>query len=246
MIGMKKLLLSLCSALTYLIISCISTRPCPTLTAQAEEITPQPSVSSYACVLTDDVYLYATKSEQSGLFVLPKTYYVKVLSTADDFCKVEYLFDGASTKKITGYCKTEQLTFVDYIPQTPYFYYLFDLTYYVNPDEKDSPLLDKITVTCAYYGSYQIGSNTYCYVLRGDDFGYVPLPTDFSFVENDEYAANTAHQNDQPAADQTPTVIQPTNPVQIAAIVLLCLIIPIVAALILRQPKKSFYEWEER
>ena len=201
----------------------------------------------YACILSDDTYFYATKSEKSGLFVLPKTYYVKILSTADDFCKVEYLTDSALTQKVTGYCKTDELTFVEYIPNTPYFSYLFDLTYYIDPDEKDSPLLDKITVTCAYYGSYTIGTKTYCYVLRDDKFGYVPLPDDFVFLPNTEYEEYCQTQTDSSdSAVQEPSQTPSANPVQIAVIVLLCLLVPILAALILRQPKKSFYEWEER
>lgn len=243
MIGMKKIIISLLSALVYFLSLCISTHPCPLPTRQVSAETPN---GTYACILSDNTYLYATKSEQSGLFVLPKTYYVKILSTTDDFCKVEYLTDGVSTRKITGYCKTSELTFVDYLPQTPYFYYLFDLTYYVNPDEKDSPLLDKITVTCAYYGSYTIGTNTYCYVLRDDDFGYVPLPDDFVFLPNTEYEEYNQPQTDSSDTSmQEPSQTPSESPIQIAVIVLLCLLVPILAALILRQPKKSLYEWEE-
>ena len=244
MLVMKKLLFSLFTALVYLFLFCVSTRPCPVLTAKATSDLP---TAVYACVLNDDTYLYATKIEKSGLFVLPQTYYVKALSTDADFCKVEYLTDGATTKKLTGYCKTSELTFVDYTPQTPYFYYSFDLTYYIDADSKDSPLLDKITIPCAYYGSYKIGATTYCYVLRDNDFGYVPLPDDFVFTKNTEYETYNQAQSSKPdeptdaPATQTPS----ENPVQIAIIVLLCLLIPILAALILRQPKKSLYEWEE-
>lgn len=243
MIAMKKALFSLFTALTYLFLFFVSTRPCPVLTAKA---TSDPPSATYACILNEETYLYATKSEQSGLFVLPQTYYVKVLTTDAEFCKVEYLTDGESTKKLTGYCKTSELTFVDYTPQTPYFYYTFDLTYYVDPDEKNSPLLDQITVTCAYYGSYKIGTTTYCYVLREDDFGYVPLPSDFVFTKNTEYETYSQTQSDeQSSSTDAPTQTANANPVQIVIIVLLCLLIPILAALILRQPKKSLYEWEE-
>ena len=243
MIGMKKALFSLCTALTYFIIM-LSTHTCPALTAQAQGL---PPVGSYACILSPDTYFYAAKSEKSGLFILPQTYYVKILSTADDFCKVEYAADDGVSKKLTGYCKTSELTFVDYTPQTPYFSYTFNLTYYADAEQKDSPLLDQITLTCVYYGQYTIGATTYCYVLRGDDFGYVPLPDSFQFVTNPEYEtyiqASPEDSAELPVEDSSQPLA--ANPVQITIIVLLCLLIPILAALILRQPKKSLYEWEE-
>ena len=53
---------------------------------------------SYACILTDDVYFYASENESGGLFTLPRTYYVKVLSVSEPFTHVEYLTDGEHTQ----------------------------------------------------------------------------------------------------------------------------------------------------
>ena len=75
--------------------------------------------TGYACILTDTAYLYASSNERSGLFLLPKTYYVKTLSVGAEFTKVEYQTDGDGLKAIIGYCKTSELTFVDYTPKTP-------------------------------------------------------------------------------------------------------------------------------
>lgn len=244
MSAMKKAFFALLLALSYLFIFLHSARPCPVLTVNASA---EMSPDAYAYIANDDTYLYATKNEKSGLFVIPQTYYVKLLSKDEQFCKVEYLTDSANTQKLTGYCKTSELTFVDYTPQTPYFYYTFDLTYYINADEKDSPLLDQITVVCAYYGSYKIGTTTYCYVLRENDFGYVPLPENFVFTKNPEHETYVQTQTSTDDTTNTPsdTTTEEVNPAQIAIIVLLCLLIPILAALILRQPKKQLYEWEE-
>lgn len=193
--------------------------------------------SSYACILDDNAYLYATSNERSGLFLLPKTYYVKVLSVQTDYTKVEYSTDGEHTKKLTGYCKTEQLTFVDYVPNEPYFYSTFELTYRIDDSDKRYPFLTEIVVTCAYYGEYPIGSETYCYVLQGDSFGYVPKPVELIVPTNTEYADRLT--SSQPDEQTEPTKNQETIPVsQIVTIVLLCLIAPVLATLILRPTRK--------
>ena len=112
----------------------------PSLPAQATAAS-----GSYACVL----------------FLLPESYFVKVLSVDGDYCRIEYLYDDTYTKKLTGYAKTADLTFVDYTPSTPYLYHLFEVRYTIDDSflENDD-FLSQITVTCAYYGDYKIGSET--------------------------------------------------------------------------------------
>ena len=192
----------------------------------------------YACILTDDVYLYASSNERSGLFLLPRTYYVKILEEKPEFTKVEYSLDGADTKKITGYCKTDQLTFVDYVPKDPYFFSYFELTYRIEDDGKNYPFLTEIKVTCAYYGEYPIGSETYCYVLREDAFGYVPKPDDLFVPVNTEY--DDRFQTPLPDdGTEPPLNSDALPPMQIVTIVLLCLLAPILASLILRPNRKQ-------
>ena len=100
---------------------------------------------------------------------MPESYYVKVLSTDADFCKIEYLYDSDYTQKLTGYAKTNEQTFVDYTPKTPYLTHLFEVRYTLDDGaEENDSFLNQITLTCAYYGDYKIGSKTYCYILRGD------------------------------------------------------------------------------
>ena len=196
----------------------------------------------YACVLTDKAYFYTSENEKSGVFILPKTYYVKVLSQSSPYTKVEYLSDGVSTRKLTGYCLTADLTFVDYIPQQPYLFKIFEVTYTAESGEANDPFLDKITLTCSYYGDYTVGSKTYAYVLQGEDFCYVPKPADLFIPENTEYAERTRQDTDEPNGE-TPT--SGTNPTQIAILVVLCLLVPILAALIFRSSKKQPYDFDE-
>lgn len=240
---MKKYILFVALPLLYFLslsLGCFASS-IPSLTATAE--TPTLKAGSYACILKDDTYLYASSNERSGLFLLPQTYYVKVLDPQPDFTKVEYGSDTATTKRLTGYCKTELLTPVDYLPVTPYFCYSFDVTYRLEDDNKLYPFLSEITLTCAYYGNYPIGSEVYCYALREDTFGYVRLPSDFTFIPNPEYAERFDKPTQAPAEPTTPQDSLP--PVQIALIAILCLLAPILAALIIRPNKKQLVFEEE-
>ena len=156
------------------------------------------------------------------------------------YSKVEYLSDGTSSRKIVGYCLTSQLTFVEYTPKMPYLFKTFEVTYTANGDTSD-PFLNKITVTCAYYGDYTVGSKTYAYVLQGDTFGYVPKPENFFFTENSEYAE---HLKENPPSDSS-NGGGSSNPLQIAILIVLCMLVPILAAAVFRSSKKRPYDFEE-
>ena len=223
-----------------------------TITATADVVQvqtaslPDAPFGSYACILSDDVYFYSTADARRGLFLLPKTYYVKLLEYQSDFCRVEYLYDDVFTKKLTGYVQTDQLTFVDYTPKRPYLHYVFDVQYQIADNQtNDSAFLNQVTMSCAYYGDFRIGSETYCYVLRGDVFGYVPKPLTLSYEENTEYADRLTQT--QPPASQQPTSSEQTSsPAQIAILVTLCLLVPVLAAFILKPSKRPSFDPDEQ
>ena len=203
------------------------------------------SVGGYACICTDTAYFYTTKHNDSGLFLLPESYFVKILETGETYCKIEYLYDDTHVQKLIGYARTDQLTFVDYVPDRPYLYCLFNLRYTLEDSFNGNGFLDDITVLCAYYGDYTVGSKTYCYVLQGDEFGYVPKPNDLVVEKSTEYADRLAASK-PPTEDNAPTDNSATqsNPAQIAILVALCLLVPILAALILKPPRRPPYESE--
>ena len=211
--------------------------------AQAE----QSNRSEYACILTDDVFFYAGADERRGVFLLPKTYFVKILEHGAEYCKIEYLYDGEKTERLIGYAKTDKLTFVEFTPNNPYLYHVFDVRYRIDDSEiTDSSFLTQITVSCAYYGDYAVGSKTYCYVLRDGEFGYIPKPNDLSYPENTEYQDYLDELASSQPPPSTPSQTDPTvSPVQIAILVALCLLVPILAALILKQPKRPPYELDD-
>lgn len=202
-------------------------------------ITASASSGDYACILSDGVYFHTAESPSSGIFALPKSYYVKVLSIGERYTKVEYLTDGERTKKLTGYCLTEELTFVDYTPVNPYLYATFDVIYTAENGESGDAMLDKLTVPCSYYGSYTIGAKEYAYVLQRGEFGYVPKPADFTYSENGEYAARLdGDASNAPASTNG-------NGSQVALLIVLCLIVPLLAALLIKGAKPLPYELDE-
>jgi len=215
----------------------VSTHTCHASSAESGEI-------SYACILGENTFFYTARDEKQGLFLLPKTYYVKILEPAPDYCKIEYLYDGSDVKKVVGYAKTSELTLVDYTPTTPYLHHVFTVDYLLNGETGDDAF-HKITLSCTYYGDYIIGSKTYCYVLRGNEFGYVPKPTELTYPLNDEYANRLAQETFQTDDSDSEDAQTHTNPALIALLVALCLLVPVLSALVLKPPKKPPYETED-
>ena len=110
----------------------------------------------------------------------------------------------------------------------------------------NSSFLTEITLSCVYYGDYRVGSETYCYVLRGEEFGYIPKPSGFSYDPNTEYADYLSSLS-PPSSDSSEEPL-PTNgasPMQIAILIVICLLVPVLAALILKPPKKPTFDVED-
>ena len=218
--------------------------PLPTFQASAETRQADDlQIGGYGCIRLSGVFFYATKDDGQGLFTLPQNYYVKLIEVEESYCKVEYLYDDAFVQKIVGYVKTQDITAVPYVPKRPYAYKLFDVYYELDDNERGDGFLTQLTATCAYYGDYVVGSKTYCYVLQNGRFGYVPKPQSLSIEPNDEYDKfYFPQQNSSPTPDssQTPTESS-ANPTQIALLIVLCLLVPIIASLILKPPRRPPY-----
>ena len=196
----------------------------------AKALSPQ-----YACIRTDDTYFYASRDDKHGLFLLPESYFVKVLETGADFVYAEYLFDDEYTKKLVGFVKTEKLVFVDFIPKTPYCHRIFEVSYSLeNGVSNGSGFLDRITVTCSYYGDYTVGSQKYCYVRRGEEYGYIPKPDTLQIPRNTEYDEWLQSQELPTASPNATPQTQQSSPLQITLLVSACLLVPVLAALVLK------------
>lgn len=253
--------LTLLLILYVLVFMCTPIRPASAQTVIPQTVIPQtvtaqasftsqssdetPKSGTYACVLSDNAYFYLSPNGADGVFLLPKTYYVRLLSYGEEYCKVEYLETDAHTQKLTGYVRTQHLAFVDYHPQRPYLNYVFELTYRLESANQNSgDPFTELTFTCAYYGDYPIGDKMWCYVLREGEFGHVPKPDHLEFEENTEYADYLASLA-QPPAPQTGKQKSTSSPVQIAILITLCLLVPLLAALILKTPRKPPYEKDD-
>lgn len=82
------------------------------------EQTSTQNISGYACVKTNDCYLYKYLIDnplvESRYFLLEKSYFVKVIESAnDEFYKVKYI------DKL-GYVKKSNIEFVEEVPQNPF------------------------------------------------------------------------------------------------------------------------------
>lgn len=208
----------------------------PVFEAKAENALPQ--TGTYACVDGTDVFFYGVPDEKDGLFLLPSTYYVRLLDYTPDFCRVEYQTDGMATKRLVGYVKTEQLAFIPYVPKQPYPHCIFDVEYKIdNTAQTADGFLTQIKMSCTYYGDYNVGSATYCYVLREGEFGYIPKPYDLHIQKNNEYAEYLETLK-TPPEEKTENEGKNNSPAQIAILIALCLLVPLLAALILK-PKST-------
>ncbi len=225
----------------FLFLNATFFRPSPSF-ALAE---PSLRADSYACIRTD-VYFYNAPDDRRGLFLLPRSYYVKILEYGERYCKIEYLYDDAHTKKLIGYAETALLTPVDYTPKRPYLYYVFDVCYRIGDTQiDDSAFLTQITVSCAYYGDYTIGSETYCYVLRNDSFGYIPKPDNLSPPTNTEYEEYLSSLLPSDASNDSVSEPSSSSPAQIAVLIAVCLLVPVLAALLLKPSKRRDYDAED-
>lgn len=172
----------------------------------------QADSESYACIVNDDTYFYSSANEDSGLFILPTTYYVKIISKSDDFCFVQYLEDVAEYKAVYGYCKTEALTSVDFTPARPYLYYTYTATYAVEGNSSgETGNFSTFTCDCIYYGDYKSGTTTYRYVSINGEFGYIPKTCEITYPLNTDYLPD--EPTEEPASDVITPSEEPTTDV---------------------------------
>ncbi len=222
---MKTFVLSL-----FLLLAAALSLPAPAAAASAED------GKRYAVAATEDVWFYAGESEEERLFLIPATYYVRVLEEGELYCTVEYQADDAPYKKLLGYCRTEQLLFVSFVPVRPYLRKQVTLTYTL-PDAGGlgDAELGAVERTFAYYGARTEGGQLYYYVFDGERFGYVPAETPVEYERNDDYlqAVSGGGEADPAPQEQKSSV----GGVQIAVICVLCVAAVAVAVLVLRGKK---------
>lgn len=184
----------------------------------SDEELPAPASEVYAVAARSDVWLYAEESEESGLFLLPYTYYVRVLERGEEYSSVVYGEDIAPYRTVEGYCKTDMLTFVGFIPERPFLKLEVTVTYTVEgaASEMGNGTFDEIERTFHYYGTSYLGTRRYYYVLSDGVFDYIPAERDVTFELNTDYLAETvAPVPEEPAPEPSAAL----SPVGIAALI---------------------------
>lgn len=176
----------------------------------------------YAYVPDGDVWFYAGETESSRVFLLPKTYYVKLLSEGEMYCRVEYLVDEAPYQKVTGYCRTEDIIPVDYTPARPYLKKQITLSYSL-PSGSDSlgGSFSSVDKTFVYYGLRYDGAKLYYYVLSDGTFDYVSADSEAVFDLNTDYSEYLASV--EASTQNVPTAAPEQNGSNAALIVVICI-----------------------
>ena len=187
-------------------------------------------------VCEQGVWFYAAANEEERLFRIPDTYYVRVLEEGETYSAVEYAADAAPYKKLLGYCRTDLLLFVDFIPARPYLVREVTLTYRL-PDAGSlgSEEFSAVQRTFAYYGERTERGQRYYYVYDGETFGYVPADEPLAYERNDDYLQAVSGETEQSPTPETENASP--NGVQIAVICVVCAAAVVVAVLVLRGKK---------
>ena len=169
----------------------------------------------YARVEQDDVYFFSQPQESSGVFILPKTYFVKIIGNAGEYYEIEYGSAQQSAAPLTGYCRKSDVAPVDYIPETPYLAYRTSITFSAG-DETALPddFITSYTVSADFYGTFFFGSSVYYYVNMEGTFGYVPA----TVCPPLDYPLNTEHTQTEPSDTANPSEAKTSA----ANIVLIC------------------------
>lgn len=204
--------------------------PFRTAGAHAEETEAQ-----YAVADGEDVWFYAQESEESGLFLIPCTYYVRVLREGAYFTAVQYLEDVAPYKAVTGFCRTDRLTFVDFVPARPFLKLELKVTYTVdrpNGAALGGGAFDKVERTFLYYGTSYAGTARFYYVYADGVFDYVPAVQEIVYERNTDYLTDVSGEAEGPAEPESPL-----SPVQIAVICAACAAFLAIAVFVLRGKK---------
>lgn len=136
----------------------------------------------WAKVNNDDAIFYAQPNDESALFILPKTYFVKLINEDETFYKAEY-------KDLVGFVKKEDVSPMNGTPLCPYFIETFRVFLPsgtgLYPTTKMTSENEILTIPYLYeelvfYGSIEgqtaipDKSNLWHYCRYGDDeYGYV-------------------------------------------------------------------------
>jgi hypothetical protein len=191
----------------------------------------------YACTQAYDVYFCQSRSTSSALFTIPYSYCVEVLGEENGWYTVKYAEDYGIYRALYGYCSTASLTILSQKPEVVWLYKEVTVTFSADSPQGSLPVLDNITASAAFYGTYYAGPTPYAYVLCGSSFGYV-AGTDITYPIN-QSTQESPEPDDEEPTDTTSTTEQSPS---IGAVICICLFAAAILVLLFfltRKPRPS-------
>lgn len=130
----------------------------------------------YARVITEDAPFYVNLSDDTPLFYLPYTYYVKIISYADGFYHVN-CYDSIGLTALDGYVPKDYLFFEEVDVPSPYVDLKLttkDTAVLYSDNNLSSPLLYLFPGRrLTYYGKLNLDGTSLLFVGYNDKLGYV-------------------------------------------------------------------------
>lgn len=194
-------------------------------------------------VCVQDVWFYAGENEEEKLFLVPDTYYVRVLEEGEIYSTVEYLTDDPPYKKLLGYCRTDQLLFVDFIPVRPYLRKQITVSYTLPGSGSLDDAFSTVERTFVYYGDRYENGQLYLYVLLDGTFGYIPASAPPEYEHNTDYLTSTSSDGDE--GTDPPSADEGIGATQIVVICLACAAAVAIVIILMRGKQKPGGEQQE-
>ena len=194
-------------------------------------------------VCVQDVWFYAGENEEEKLFLVPDTYYVRVLEEGEIYSTVEYLTDDPPYKKLLGYCRTDQLLFVDFIPVRPYLRKQITVSYTLPGSGCLDDAFSTVERTFVYYGDRYENGQLYLYVLLDGTFGYIPASAPPEYEHNTDYLTSTSGDGDE--GTEPPSADEGIGATQIVVICLACAAAVAIVIILMRGKQKPGGEQQE-
>ena len=129
--------------------------------------------AAYARANSRTAYFCTDADLSTGIFAVPYTYCVEILGEEGEWYRVKYAEDYGIYRALYGYVLKSDFTPLEQAPQTVYLYKSVSVTFSQDQPSGNLPVIDDITVTAAFYGSYYSGAAGYSYVLYDGSFGYI-------------------------------------------------------------------------
>ena len=171
---------------------------------------------NWARIVKDNVYLYAEETSSKQMFVLEKSYYVRILDSGENMLHVSVMENETYFPQITGYVAKTDVELCSAEPVAPYYPTVRlsvtsdSAAIRLSPSTSASVVITATnTQKVSYYGRIENGKNWY-YVCFGDKFGYVEVN---SVSKPDiELHPTPLEKAETPPVSTTPSDGTPTEP----------------------------------